>query len=85
MNIEEAIKKVRLSLITTGAYEALMTPTEKKEHNFEINMVITLLQRGQRFEQMYIEIGKHFKDHHINYISRSALNKIILKLFPQVL
>ena len=82
MDTEKAIKKVKEFLITTRAYEALMTPTEKREHNFEIDMIVALLQRGEKFEQMYREIGKHFKTYHINYIDRDALNKIILKIFP---
>ena len=84
MDTKEAIKKVEKFLITTRAYEALMTPTEKREHNFEINEVIMLLKRGEKFEEMYKKVGEHFKVYHIDYISKIALNKIIIKIFPKI-
>ena len=58
MDTKKAIKKVKEFLITTRAYEALMTPTEKREHNFELNMVIALLQRGEKFEEIVGEIER---------------------------
>ena len=84
MDLKETIKKVKEFYITTRAYEALMTPTEKREHNFEVDTIIVSLQRGEKFEEMYKKIGEHFETHHIDYISKEALNKIILEIFPKI-